>query len=429
MRTLGLAVFEAYLEQRSRITPYGRPDGFHATTINSLLGYARYTRAYYAPVLCRMTRQARRRQEREKAAEHHERRKRNATVLRTGGAPCACPFDTVLKIKDGMTSALGDLAQRAAAFCGSFAEGTATLQRFAGVSMPISTLRRKALSAGTRAIAAQEFPALRLLTPYFPAWLLAATTETIPTLYIMPDGTGIPCVKKDTQDVKGKGEDGKAKTRELKVAIVGTYRRLNAKGHPVRDPGCESHIVSEATAIEFGQLLRQLANSRGYNSGLFRIQIVGDGAEWIENIVRMSFPSQDVIFTNDFYHACEYLHDFLSLAMGNSAAVPQKFKRARAILLRYGGATLVRHLRKHHGQLPPTHEAWKKLNYIEERVNHMKYGEYRKAGLFIGSGPVEAACRTDVARRCKQAGMHWCLKNGAAICALVARFRSNLAAA
>ena len=59
----------------------------------------------------------------------------------------------------------------------------------------------------------------------------------------------------------------------------------------------------------------------------------------------------------------------------------------------------------------------------------MKYHEYRKQGLFIGSGPVEAACRTDVARRCKQAGMHWRLKNAAFICALTARFKSRLHAA
>ena len=55
----------------------------------------------------------------------------------------------------------------------------------------------------------------------------------------------------------------------------------------------------------------------------------------------------------------------------------------------------------------------------------MKYGELRQQGLYIGSGTVEAACRTDVARRCKQAGMHWRLHNAAATCALTARFRST----
>ena len=143
---------------------------------------------------------------------------------------------------------------------------------------------------------------------------LAATTAMLPTLYIMLDGTGVPCVKKDTEGIRGKGGDGQAGTREVKVAIVGTYRRLNRHGRPVRDPGCESHIVSPKKAAEFGTLLRKLANSRGYGNGTFRVQIVGDGAEWIANIVRDAFPGNHVIFTNDFYHACEYLHAFVAFA-------------------------------------------------------------------------------------------------------------------
>jgi hypothetical protein len=54
---------------------------------------------------------------------------------------------------------------------------------------------------------------------------------------------------------------------------------------------------------------------------------------------------------------------------------------------------------------------------------------YRKAGLYLGSGIIEAACRTDVARRCQLAGMRWCLRHAEAIYALAARFRSHLPAA
>ena len=124
----------------------------------------------------------------------------------------------------------------------------------------------------------------------------------------------MPCVKKDVRGVRGKGADGKAKTREVKVGVVGTYRRLDKKGRPVRDPGCEPHIVSPKTASGFGTLLRRLALSRGIGSGRFRIQAVGDGAEWIANIVRDAFPGTDVVFACDFYHACGHLLDFLALA-------------------------------------------------------------------------------------------------------------------
>jgi hypothetical protein len=304
LRADGRGVLSGVLSTLGREAPYGAPDGHHEATAGTLLGHVAYERAYYAPLGGRPTRQSRR-----KAARGEARRlKRNGAHARTGGAPCACPLDAALGIEDGMTPALRDRAQRAAALCGSFAEGAATLARFAGVAISESAFRRKALAAGERALAAQECPVLRLLAPHIPAWLLKATTETVPTLYIMGDGTGVPCVKADTEGVKGKGEDGTAGTRELKVGIVGTFRRVDKKGRPVRDPGCESHIVSAKGAEEFGVLLRGLAVSRGYGKG-FRIQIVGDGAEWIANIVRKAFPGSDIVFTVDFFHACEYVQN------------------------------------------------------------------------------------------------------------------------
>jgi hypothetical protein len=425
LREDGRRVFADILGTLGRLVPHGAPDGYREATVGSLLGYVAYERAYYAPLGGRPTRQSRRQTARGEA----RRRKRNGAHDRTGAAPGACPLDAALGIADGMTPGLGERVQRAAVLCGSFAEGAATLERFAGVAMPESTFRRKALAAGERAVAAQERPALRLLAPHFPVWLLKATTETVPTLYIMLDGTGAPCVRADTEGVKGKGGDGTAGTRELKVGIVGTFRRLDKKGRPVRDPGCESHIVSAKSAGEFGTLLRKLAVSRGYGTG-FRIQVVGDGAEWVANIARKAFPGSDIVFTVDFFHACEYVQAFVALA-GLDAAVTQKaYATARAFLRRYGAATLLRHLRKRFPDLEAaSKEAAAKLAYLEKRQDHMRYGEYREQGLYVGSGIVEAACRTDVARRCKQSGMHWRLKNAAAMCALVARFRSNLSAA
>jgi hypothetical protein len=421
-------IFGQILCVLGRMAPYGPPDGFRKATACTVLGYVEYVRAYYAPTPERETRQARRRKLRDKAAGRTRRRPRGGHFPRTGGAPCACPLDRALGIQDDMTPTMRELAQRAATLSGSFAEGATLLGRFAGVHISESTFRRHALAAGQRAVAAQEFPAMRLLMPFFPAWLLAATTAAPPTLYIMFDGTGVPCVKKDTEGIKGKGPDGQAGTREVKVGIVGTFRRLDAKGRPVRDPACESHIVSAKTAKQFGSLLRRLANSRGYGSG-FRIQIVGDGADWIANIVAKAFPGADIVFTVDFYHACEYVQTFLSRAGLGSVATRKAFKLARSVLRRFGGASVIRHLLKRHPDLEADKEAADALAYISKRQTYMEYGQYRKLGLFIGSGLVEAACRTDVARRCKQSGMHWRFHNAAAMCALVARFRSNLAAA
>ncbi len=407
---------------------HGIPDGYRDVAVCTWFGHVRFRCAYYGPASAMETRQARRLLERKRAAGHPRRRK-NGRCPRKGEAPCAYPLLKALGMLDGMSKMFGEAAQRAGILAGSFAEGVSVLRLFLGVPVTTATFRRKMLAAGRRALHAQEFPLLRLMAPHLPAWLLVTTTATLPTLYIMLDGTGVPCVKKDTQGIKGKGKDGQAGTREVKVAIVGTYRRLNRHGRPVRDPGCESHIVSPKQARDFGTLLRKLANSRGYGSGTFRVQVVGDGAGWISNIVRDAFPGKTVIFTNDFYHACEYLHACIELAENDPAAVKKAYRCAKSILYRFGGASLAKHLRKRYGSLDDEHAAWGKLAYIEDRAEQMKYGEFRQQGLYIGSGPVEAACRTDVARRCKQAGMHWRLHNAAAICALTARFRSHLPAA
>ena len=429
MRADTLDLFVSVMSMIGKAEPYGKSNGLKEVSMCTVLGYARYSRAYYAPIAERKTRQMRRAEERCKSRNgKNKRRERGGSYPRKGGAPCAFPLDEAHGIVDGMTPAMQERMQRSAVITGSFAEGAKVLRIFTGVDMSTATFRRKALSAGERAVAAQEFPLTRLLIPFLPAWLIASTTAVTPTLYIMLDGTGVPCVKKDTEGVKGKGADGKAGTREMKVGIVGTYRRLNKKGQPVRDPKCESHIVSMKKAAEFGTLLRRLALSRGYGKD-FRVQIVGDGAEWIANIVRTAFPDKDVIFTNDFYHACEYLHEAITLAENNAEAISKIYKITKTILRCFGGTSLMKHMRKRYKGLNDDHDVWSKLKYIDDRCDNMKYGEYKKSGLFIGSGLIESACRTDVARRCKQSGMHWRQKNAASICALVARFRSNLAAA
>ena len=429
MRTDVLDLFMRVLSFTGESAPHGKPSGYRKVSVCSVLGHASYTRAYYAPVTKRSTRQMRHAEARRKAKNNTSgRRKRGGIYPRKGGSLCAFPMDSAMGVVDGMTSGMQERMQGTAVITGSFAEGATALKTYTGVDMSTSTFRRKAISAGDRAVEEQEFPHMRLLTPFLPARLIETTTAVTPTLYIMLDGTGVPCVKKDTEGIKGKGVDGKAGTREMKVGIVGTYRRINDKGQPVRDPLCESHIVSMKKASEFGTLLRKLALSRGYGTD-FRVQIVGDGAEWIANIVRIAFPGKNVIFTNDFYHACEYLHAAIALAESDSDKVSKIYKTTKTILRRFGGASLIKHMRKRYAELNDEHEVWLKLKYIADRREHMKYGEYRKQGLFIASGLIESACRTDVARRCKQSGMHWRYKNAASMCALVARSRSNLIAA
>lgn len=49
----------------------------------------------------------------------------------------------------------------------------------------------------------------------------------------------------------------------------------------------------------------------------------------------------------------------------------------------------------------------KELGYFVRNVQRMQYGTFRSRGFFIGSGVIEAGCKTIIGARCKQSGMFW----------------------
>jgi ferritin-like metal-binding protein YciE len=67
----------------------------------------------------------------------------------------------------------------------------------------------------------------------------------------------------------------------------------------------------------------------------------------------------------------------------------------------------------------------KEIGYFEKNKERMRYDEFRKQGLFVGSGVVEAGCRTVLGQRLKQSGMHWSVKGANNIIALRCCFLSN----
>ena len=58
------------------------------------------------------------------------------------------------------------------------------------------------------------------------------------------------------------------------------------------------------------------------------------------------------------------------------------------------------------------------LGYFERNLKRMQYGTFRAQGYFIGSGVVEAGCKTVIGARCKQSGMFWSKRGAENILAL-----------
>src|SRR5262249_31702310 len=49
----------------------------------------------------------------------------------------------------------------------------------------------------------------------------------------------------------------------------------------------------------------------------------------------------------------------------------------------------------------------KAYNYLRRRMKYLRYAQYRRQGMPVGSGVTEAACKTVYTQRLKLSGMRW----------------------
>ena len=82
-------------------------------------------------------------------------------------------------------------------------------------------------------------------------------------LYAVIDGTGVPMTSRETAGRDGKGEDGRARTREVKLAVFFTQDKLDKDGYPVRDRDSSSIIATFESAAVFGALVKAGGIRRG----------------------------------------------------------------------------------------------------------------------------------------------------------------------
>lgn len=336
--------------------------------------------------------------------------------VRNGGTSA---FLNALGVTTKCTSAAREWVVHCAALCGSFAEGCALLGRLTCMDISVSKLRAMALDYGDECLLAQE-KAVRDVRSYPERVPKDGETATARTLFCMLDGTGAPCAKKDTAGIKGKY--GEAGTRQIRVAMFGEYGWLDERGRPAPFKDSFSYAVSGGEISEVATLVRKLGVARGYGV-VPRMQCVADGEIALEKALRDAFP--DALFTNDFMHACSYLHTCCENLGLSETDVGKEYRFLRGLLYRWGASSAIKRLEeKYAAPLSRSLEAQKALEYIRKREANMQYGQLRKQGFFIASGHIEAAARVIVVRRCKQAGMHWRHQNAIRISAILAHLRS-----
>jgi hypothetical protein len=323
------------------------------------------------------------------------------------------PRDAELGVAgQSMSPGLAAMTDLAAAD-GPFAKASRMLETMAGVHLTAKRVERAAEASGTAAAAAVRDRATaitaRTLVPLPPSPLPDK-------LYAAIDGTGVPMTSRETAGRDGKGEGGRARTREVKLAVFFTQDKLDDDGHPVRDRDSSSYIATFEPAHVFADLVKAEGIRRGADH-VRQFTILGDGAAWIWNIATSKFPEATQIV--DLYHAREHLHDLarqLEFMLGDRK---DKWLAARLEDLDYGDIDgICRAARAYPLEGIKKDELDTALGYFENNVPRMRYHWFRQCGLFTGSGVVEASCKTIIGQRLKSSGMHWTVNGASAIATL-----------
>jgi len=226
-----------------------------------------------------------------------------------------------------------------------------------------------------------------------------------PVMYVSADGTGVPMVTEELKGRRGKQADGTAKTRQIYLGCVFTQHRTDEKGHPVRDYESTTYVSSFKSIDAFGPLLRQEAIRRGMGSA-GKVVVLIDGAAGLENMGRQCF--KDYLQIVDFFHAMEHAGHVLDALIGKShPEYKKRLRRWAKRLLKDKVQSLIKEVRQQCAGKPQSAAVEQALGYFVRNVSRMQYGTFRAAGCFIGSGVVEAGCKTVIGGRCKQSGMFW----------------------
>jgi hypothetical protein len=295
----------------------------------------------------------------------------------------------------------------------SFARAAGLLAGLAGITVSPRTIERSAEASGAaaRAATAAEASAIRerRIVPLPPP-------APVPgMLYVEVDGTGVPVRASETEGRAGKGEDGTAGTREVKLARLFTVSRLDSKGRPAMDPGSSTYAFSFDGKDALAELVQAEYLRRG---GEHHRQVValGDGAAWIWSMAESLYPHATHIV--DVYHAREHLHDLAS-HLAFITPDPAAWLAERSAELDAGNVqAIIDAARQYPLAGIKAAELDKKLGYFERNAHRMRYADFRKLGMFTGSGAIEGGIKAVVVQRAKQSGMHWTTEGAADIIAL-----------
>jgi len=196
------------------------------------------------------------------------------------------------------------------------------------------------------------------------------------------------------------------KWAEAKTLILATV------GSPIMVHGEEQRPLREISSFSRlcdNKQFERLSLVETQRRGLERAQQVAalaDGAEWIQGLIDYHRP--DAVRILDFPHAAEYLTALGTSVHGEQTPALKQWLVEPCHRLKHEGAqALLPDLHRWSESQPQPESRAEALAYLDKRLPHMAYPDFRAQGWPIGSGAVESANKLVVEARLKGAGMHW----------------------
>jgi hypothetical protein len=300
-----------------------------------------------------------------------------------------------------------------AAAAGPFAKASVLLGELAGIALGVKRVERAAEASGAAQSAAIRERAAAVTSRK----VVPLPPDPLPDmLYAAVDGTGVTMTARETEGRKGKSEDGRARTREVKLGVFFTRDDIDDEGYPVRDRDSSSCIATFEPVPVFTDLVKAEGIRRGAGH-VRQLTVPGDGAAWIWNLAAATFPEATCIV--DLYHAREHLTSLaksLEFMLGDRCG---EWLQARREDLDYGDIDGIEAaVRQYPLEGTKKDEAEKELGYFLNNRTRMRYKWFRSRGLFAGSGVVESGCKAVIGQRLKLSGMRWTATGADAIATL-----------
>lgn len=332
------------------------------------------------------------------------------------------PGDAALRLEDTRLSMAAEEIVTLAGTLDSFeVAAEKVLPKMTGLSLGESTVERTTEAVGQRLagdlVRGDTFGAKA-------AWPWHRDAQGKTCAYISVDATGVGI----------QGENGaKAEGRMVTVGMI--YNPLPLRMDPPSGqpqpprPAAVSEALSLAGFYDLDSLGAQLRR-QAQAVGLWQAEQVialTDGGNGLEPMLRRGFPTAVLIL--DFWHASEHLSGLAKLYAGPTTGTAEALGQRWCHQMKHaGGEAILATLRglDLSGCNSATSEDHRLLvQHFEKNVHRMDYPRYRQHGWQIGSGSVEAACKTVIGGRLKGAGMRWGETGADAVSHLRALFLSE----